>query len=187
MKRAGVLVLVVACVAACGGGAPSDAEIARARARAEDGAARLMETLFKELMAALQAGPPEEALGICGQRAQELTHAIENETGVSVRRTSLKPRNRLNAPDPYERSWLENAAESPPTEAHAEVVEADDGGYELRYLRPVRVAAMCTPCHGERLTAAVQDAVRRRYPDDRATGYKPGDLRGAVSVRVPFD
>ena len=26
-----------------------------------------------------------------------------------------------------------------------------------------------------------------RYPDDRATGYKPGDLRGAVSVRVRFD
>jgi hypothetical protein len=46
---------------------------------------------------------------------------------------------------------------------------------------------MCTPCHGERLTAAVQDAVRVRYPDDRATGYQPGDLRGAVSVRVPFD
>jgi hypothetical protein len=187
MNRAGFLVLVVACAGACGGGRPSAAEIARARARAEDGAARLMETLFKELMSALQAGPPEEALGVCGQRAQELTRAIETETGVSVRRTSLKTRNPLNAPDPYERSWLEQAAASRPTQAHAEVVDADGGGYELRYLRPVRVAEMCTPCHGERLAAAVQDAVRGRYPDDRATGYKPGDLRGAVSVRVPFD
>ena len=189
MKRACVLVLVVACLAACGGGAPSDAEIARARARAADGAAHLMEALFEELMSALQAGPPEEALGVCGQRAQELTRAIAAETGVLVRRTSLKVRNPLNAPDAYERSWLEKAAASPPSEEYAEVVRTTDGsgGYELRYLRPLRVAEMCMPCHGEQLAAPVRDAVESRYPADRATGYKPGDLRGAVSVRVRFD
>ncbi|MHC4493086.1 MAG: Tll0287-like domain-containing protein [Planctomycetota bacterium] len=186
MRRVSFL-LVAALAAACGAGPPSDQEIARARAQAEDAAARLMDTLFQELMSALKAGPPEEALGVCGEKAQELTRTIEKETGVSIRRTSLKTRNPLNAADAYERRWLEKAAASPPTDAHVEVVEVDDGGYELRYLRPVRIAKLCTPCHGEALTPAVRDAVRSRYPSDRATGYKPGDLRGAVSVRVRFD
>ena len=181
------VLLVAALAAACGGGPPSDEEIARARGQAEDAAARLMKTLFEELTGALKAGPPEEALGVCGEKAQELTRAIERETGVAVRRTSLKTRNPINAPDAYERSWLEKAAATPPTKAHAEVVETADGGYELRYLRPLQIAELCTQCHGEELPSAVRDAVRSRYPSDQATGYKPGDLRGAVSVRVRFD
>jgi hypothetical protein len=188
MSRACAFLLVVACVAACGGGTPSEREIADARARAEGAAARLMEALFGELMNALKAGPPEEALDVCGKRAQELTRAIQRETGVSVRRTSLKTRNPLNTPDAYERRWLEKAAQDPPTQAHSEVVETGDrGGYQLRYLRPIRVAKLCIQCHGEELAPAVRDAVRRQYPTDRATGYKPGDLRGAVSVSVPFE
>lgn len=190
MSRAGVhaLLVAVACAAACGRrGAPTEQEIARARVQAESGAARLMETLFLELTNALKAGPPEEALRICGERAQALTRAIEKKTGVSVRRTSLRIRNPLNAPDAYERRWLERAEKQPPTGAQVEVVETSDGRYELRYLRPIRVAKLCTQCHGEELTPAVQEALQRRYPADRATGYRTGDLRGAVSVSVQFD
>lgn len=33
---------------------------------------------------------------------------------------------------------------------------------------------------------AVTAALRERYPADRATGYRVGDLRGAFSVRVPL-
>lgn len=191
MSRAGAPVLVfflVACVAACGGGGPpTEEQIADARERAEDGAARLMQSLFEELMNALKAGPPEEALEVCGKRAREIRRAIEQETGVSVRRTSLKTRNPLNAPDGYERRWLEKAEKNPPTEPHAEVVEVAKGQYQLRYLRPVRVAKLCTQCHGEELAPAVREALQRQYPSDRATGYKPGDFRGAVSVSVPFD
>jgi hypothetical protein len=146
-----------------------------------------MEALFQELMGALKAGPPEAALDVCGEKAQELTRAIAKETGVSLRRTSLKTRNPKNAPDAYERRWLENAAANPPTEGHAEVVETAPGRYELRFLRPLRIAKLCIQCHGEELTPAVRDAVASRYPSDRAIGYEVGDLRGVVSVRVPFD
>ena len=31
-----------------------------------------------------------------------------------------------------------------------------------------------------------REELARRYPEDRATGYRVGDLRGAVSVRVPL-
>ena len=39
---------------------------------------------------------------------------------------------------------------------------------------------------GTRYTVDTLEALKRRYPDDRATGFFPGDLRGVVSVRVPF-
>lgn len=182
-----LLIALVAALAAACGGRPSDREIAKARALAEDGAARLMQALFEELMSALQAGPPEEALGVCADRAQQLTQTIESETGVRVRRTSLRVRNPLNAPDAYERAWLEKAERSKATEAHAEVVETRDGGYELRYLSPIRVAKLCLPCHGDELMPAVREAVRSRYPADQATGYQAGDLRGAISARVRFE
>jgi hypothetical protein len=32
----------------------------------------------------------------------------------------------------------------------------------------------------------VRAALEERYPEDDAIGFKPGDLRGAVSVRVPL-
>ncbi|MHC4547371.1 MAG: Tll0287-like domain-containing protein [Planctomycetota bacterium] len=181
--------LIAAALAACAKGLPAKTEIARARARAEVGARRLMETLFAELTRALEAGPTEHALEVCGAKAQELTGAIEAETGVSVRRTALRVRNPQNAPDAYERAWLERAAAGGEVAAGAEVVRAEDGTYELRYLRPIRLAEMCTRCHGTaaQISPAVRDLLQRRYPSDAATGFAPGDLRGAVSVRVPFD
>ena len=57
---------------------------------------------------------------------------------------------------------------------------------ELRYYRPLVIAEPCLACHGdaESLDPAVAEAIAARYPDDRATGYEVGDLRGVVRVTV---
>ncbi|HEX5135883.1 MAG TPA: DUF3365 domain-containing protein [Planctomycetota bacterium] len=173
-------------VAACGG--PDDAEVAAARTRASDAAAQLMGALFTELQAALAKGPPEQAIDVCADKAPATAKRIGEETGLSVRRTSLRTRNPGNAPDAWERAWLEKAsAGGAPAVDDAEVVRGD-GGYELRYVRVVRLAEMCTTCHGAsgKIPPAVKEAIARRYPEDRATGFAPGDLRGVVSVRVLF-
>jgi len=149
----------------------------------------LMAALFQELQQALAAGPAEQAIDVCAGTAPVIARRIGEETGANVRRTSLQYRNEANAPDGYERAWLEKAgASGAPVEATAEVVEAPGGGYELRYMRPVQLAEMCTKCHGtsSQIPPAVGEAIARRYPGDRATGFQPGDLRGAISVRVPF-
>jgi len=44
----------------------------------------------------------------------------------------------------------------------------------------------CLKCHGEQLDPAVQARIKELYPDDKATGYKTGDLRGAVTIRQPL-
>lgn len=184
MRRIAILLLVAA---ACGDRAPGDAEVAAARARASDAAAKLMGALFTELQAALAKGPPEQAIDVCADRAPAIARAIGAETGLSVRRTSLRTRNPANAPDEWERAWLERATRGgAPAVDDAEVVR-EGGRYQLRYVRVVRLAEMCTTCHGapDTIPPAVREAVARRYPDDRATGFSPGDLRGVVSVRVP--
>ena len=40
-------------------------------------------------------------------------------------------------------------------------------------------------CHGpvERLSPATKAALEQTYPNDRATGYSEGQIRGVISVR----
>jgi hypothetical protein len=180
--------LALLLVAACGARPPGDADVQAARAKAADAAAQLMGALFSELQAALAKGPPEDAIDVCADRAPAIAKRIGEETGLSVRRTSLRTRNPANAADDWERAWLEKAsAGEAPAVDDAEVVRRD-GRYELRYVRVIRLAEMCTTCHGvpDKIPPAVMEAIRRRYPQDRATRFAPGDLRGVVSVRVPI-
>ncbi|NNL66900.1 MAG: DUF3365 domain-containing protein, partial [Myxococcales bacterium] len=107
--------------------------------------------------------------------------------GLEVRRTSERNRNPHNAPDDWESAGLTRferglASGSPVAEIH----EVDEARGELRYLRPILTGAQCLQCHGaeETLAPEVRERIAERYPDDRATGFAAGDLRGAFSVRV---
>jgi hypothetical protein len=48
------------------------------------------------------------------------------------------------------------------------------------------VQERCLQCHGDpaKFTPEVRKILASRYPADMATGYKAGDLRGMLSVRV---
>lgn len=166
--------------------------MAEARRRAEAAADLLGQKLKAELTAAMQKGGAEEAVRVCSQIGQSATREVGGEAGVALRRTSLKYRNVANAPDEFERAWLEGAEESmkggaAPGPAY-QVFEAADGRRELRYLRPIIFpGGVCSHCHGsaDEIPPDVKALLRERYPADRATDFKPGDLRGAISVRVP--
>jgi len=104
---------------------------------------------------------------------------------------SLRYRNPVNAPDAWEREALESfdrlPVEARPAAEHWAVVT--EGGREtLRYLKPVVAGPMCLTCHGDKakVPPAVLAKIASAYPDDRATGFSAGDVRGAVSVRVPL-
>lgn len=170
--------------------ADDPAALAAARARAEQAAGRLMTALMAELSKALEAGPPEGAVRVCADAAQAVTARVAGESGIAVRRTALRVRNPKNAPDEHERRVLEEWAAGPAAAAtpRADVVAGAGGARELRYLRPIVLQPLCTTCHGPagEIAPAVRAAIAERYPDDQATGFRAGDLRGAVSVRVPL-
>ena len=95
-------------------------------------------------------------------------------------------------PDAWERATLEDfdrraaAKESPATLERAELVQ-EDGKPVMRYMRALPTAELCTQCHGtpERLSAAVTAQLKTLYPDDRAVGYRVGEIRGAITLRRP--
>jgi len=46
---------------------------------------------------------------------------------------------------------------------------------------------LCIQCHGtaDQLGAGVAQRLQQRYPDDRATGYAVGQIRGAMTLQQP--
>jgi hypothetical protein len=60
---------------------------------------------------------------------------------------------------------------------------ADDGGRrEFRFMKAITTQPLCLTCHGEAISPEVAAKLSELYPDDRATGFREGDLRGAFVV-----
>lgn len=151
----------------------------------------LGDELMDLLSAALASGGPALAIHVCADSAQVRT-LRHWKNGIYIRRVSDRVRNVDDTPDALERRLLEQLAEALqsgtlPREL-ADVIRAPDGTHELQYVRPILVDGRCLPCHGDPATfePEVRAVLAQRYPEDRATGYAAGDLRGAVSVRVPL-
>lgn len=162
------------------------AELERARATAT----ALGQDLGGLLLTTLERAGPEAALEVCSEVAQERTAAHARE-GVTVRRVSQRVRNPLNTPDDAERRELERlqvlAAEGRLPAEIVRVVRGEDGR-RLHLIRPIVLQAPCLACHGEpeAMAPGVRALIAERYPEDRAVGYEAGELRGAISVKVPL-
>jgi hypothetical protein len=53
------------------------------------------------------------------------------------------------------------------------------------YVEPIYMQSLCLTCHGESLATDVADEIKRRYPQDEAIGFKPGELRGIFWLEFP--
>jgi hypothetical protein len=197
-RRIGFLTVVILAAVGCGGSTTSEAPAEEqpeetphlALARARDAARALGKDLSSRLFAELGSGGPAAALKVCADVAQEAS-ASHSVDGLTVRRVSTKPRNTADEPDDYERARLEEYASIDVNELPEEtweIVEADDARI-LRYMRPITIKQPCLACHGntEKMDAEVVAFLQERYPEDKATGYRAGDLRGAVTVTVELD
>jgi hypothetical protein len=56
----------------------------------------------------------------------------------------------------------------------------------VAYLRPLTVAPVCINCHVPKktMTPEVKRILTKRCPEDRATGFRDGDLRSEISVKI---
>lgn len=186
MAMAGVMLALVPGV---GLAEEPPADLSKARAAI----AGLGESLKSELMTAMASGGPVAAIAVCQTAAPALSKAAGDKGGLTVRRTALKVRNSGNAPDDSERRVLEDfavkimAGTPPGALEHSEVVTSD-GVRTLRYMKPIMMAEQpCSVCHGGALADDVKAKVAELYPDDQATGFKAGELRGAFSVLQRLD
>lgn len=144
-------------------------------------------TLKGELQAGIKAGGPVTALEICNTKAPQIAAKVATEAGMRVSRVSLKNRNTDNTPNVWQKTVLEDfetskaAGADPTTLEFSEIVE-HDGSKEFRFMKAIPTDGVCLACHGESLANDIQETITTLYPDDRATDFKLGDIRGSFAV-----
>jgi len=143
--------------------------------------------LIVTLQDQIKKSGPEGAISACKDMSPRMATEISQKTGWQVKRVSLKARNNVRAiPDEWEKAALEDfdmraaAGESP-----AELEKGEKVGNEYRYVKALPVKPLCLSCHGstDQLSDAVKSELAKHYPNDLATGYSSGQIRGAISVR----
>jgi len=158
-------------------------------------AGQLLQPLGATLKAELAASGPEGAIGVCKLVAPEIAGNLSRQSGSKVARVSLRTRNpMLGTPDAWEQAVLADfdrkaaAGDKPEALERAEFVDEPAGRF-FRYMKAIPVQPMCLACHGavENIPDGVKQKLALDYPKDRATGYAPGQIRGAVSVKKPLD
>jgi hypothetical protein len=143
--------------------------------------------LLSELQQAIASGGPVSAIGVCNVAAPKIAAEKAAEKHMTVGRTSLKLRQPNNQPDAWELQQLQTfeqrkaAGESPATIEVGEYV--DTGGKPVfRYMKAIPTGPVCLNCHGAVLAPEVAARLQELYPQDLATGFAVGDLRGAFTI-----
>lgn len=153
-----------------------------------------MQKLMAENKKAISENGPGAAIKVCKEIAPAMSGDVSRQTGWKLTRVSLKVRNPLlGTPDAWEQKALQNfekrtaKGEKAETMETAEIVKEPAGKF-FRYMKAVALQPGCVSCHGssEQIPDDVKALLQQEYPHDQATGYSPGQIRGAVSIKRPL-
>jgi hypothetical protein len=161
-------------------------------------ASEMAATLLNELGVAMKRemakGGPTEAVKVCADLAPEIAGRLSREQGWRVTRVGTRVRNPLlGMPDAWEQRILAEFAErGAKGEAFADMIHGEvvtePGGQYYRFMKSIVVQPQCLLCHGpsDQIPEGIRHVLKQQYPFDAATGYKAGELRGAVSIKQPL-
>lgn len=170
---------------------PEQTEITLRRGRAI--AAETFGLLRTNLQTAIQSGGISNALPFCSLAASPLTASMAEKHGVTLRRVTHKarqPSGKASEPElalltHFESLMTAASITNPPPPVVTNLVPGT-----LTFFAPIVIGAeLCLKCHGEPGTDIAQadlDVIRKLYPQDEATGFKLGQLRGAWRIDFPM-
>lgn len=148
--------------------------------------------LLQVLSDQIAQGGLASAVAVCNEKAPQMAKAASEQTGWAIRRVSLKNRNPKAVPDAWEREALEEfdrrAAAGEDIGKLEKFATVDvDGRPSYRYMKALPTQQLCLSCHGSNaaIPADVADKLHTLYPNDKATGYALGQVRGALTIRKP--
>ena len=140
---------------------------------------------------AMKSGGPIKAIDVCRVKAPKMAAMISKEKGWDIGRTSLKVRNPGNRPDAWELKVLQdfekrkqNGGDTSKMEYTEVVTEA--GSKYFRYMKAIPTAAPCLTCHASKIDKKLEARINSLYPEDKARGFKVGDIRGAFTIKQPL-
>lgn len=141
--------------------------------------------LSGQLSQAMAEGGVPNALKYCNVVAYPLVDSLSQVHDAIIRRTSLKVRNPKDAPTEAEKVMLqtyhEQAAAAEELKPH--VKQLEEG--RIAFYAPIKIQPLCLSCHGkvgEDIKQEHYDLIKQLYPEDEATGYELGELRGMWSI-----
>lgn len=128
--------------------------------------------LSGKLMETMAQNGPVAAIAVCNQEAPKIAAEVAEQQGVRIGRVGVRLRNPNNAaPD-----WAsELIAAKTVTPTFLKLADGKDAA-----LLPIKLQATCLMCHGpkEQIAADVLAEIAKLYPEDQATGFQEGELRG---------
>ena len=149
-----------------------------------------------ELGKSMKSGGPVATIEVCSKSAPAIAKTLSEKHGMTVARTSLKTRNSANAPDAWEEKVLNKfaerraAGESPKDMAFFEIIE-EGGKKNFRFMKAIGMPPLakmpCLKCHGENIDSKITAKLDELYPEDKARGYKVGQIRGAFTLTKPLN
>lgn len=163
--------------------AADSTELERAKAATGDFAAALK----SELMNAMQNGGPLAAIDACHLKAPGISAGVSQHHGLQIYRVSSRNRNPANAPNDWQSAVLatfesrKKAGEDPAALIWHTKVELENAT-EFRFMKAIPTGGLCLQCHGTHIAEPVAERLAQLYPQDKATGFSSGDLRGAFVV-----
>jgi len=152
-----------------------------------------MQTLGRAMKTEMKQNGPVAAIKVCSEMSPTIAGEISREKGWKVTRVGTRVRNPMLAmPDVWEQKVLASfqaradKGESFQNMTYSEWVD-EPNGKAFRFMKAIGVKPVCLTCHGSPsdIPAPVKKILSERYPHDQATGYKKGELRGAVSIKQP--
>jgi len=137
--------------------------------------------LLQNVMRATKTGGTAYAVAFCNEHAMPLTDSISKKYNCQIQRISDKYRNLANKPDRSDAAALLKMRSSNPVKPFL----ISENGKSI-YYKPIKIAmSACLSCHGiegKEIAMETLEAIRQHYPNDIATGYKEGDLRGMWKI-----
>jgi hypothetical protein len=158
-------------------------------------AGELLGQLGQKLKAAMSTDGPVAAVSVCKESAPAIARQLSIANDAKVTRVGTRVRNQnMGIPNAWQKealTQLEARLAQGEKAADIEYWQVADNGHgksELRYAKAIAVQPQCLSCHGsaQDIAAPLSDKLRIEYPNDQATGYSVGQLRGAVVVTRPL-
>ena len=154
----------------------------------KESAAKLAQTLGKNMKAHMKSGGPLDALSFCSNEAYDLTASVNKtlDPKVKVKRVSTNYRSAANMPSQNEKAVLNSFEELQKSGAILpEYIVQKVAENEFKFYKPIIIDnGVCLKCHGNLEEGKLKTTIKQRYPDDKAVGYTMNDLRGAIIVDI---
>lgn len=153
--------------------------------KGKDIALATFEALSSQLKEQIVAHGPDSAIGFCNIEAMPLTDSLSELHHVQIQRIATRFRNPQNEAAGGEAEIIQHYETLVQEGTGVKPSLAVNQQNEVVFYAPILLKPQCLACHGQpetQIAPSTLSLLNRLYPDDRATGFAEGDVRGMWKI-----